>query len=87
MLRNIVRRVRDEHRVDARARRRRTRPAARLVHARTCPTAAAASGRQLESLLVNPLARALFDREPGRDETVKIIDIARDGPVTTVVLS
>ena len=85
-LRNILRRVHDEHRIvleltdDVTARLR-----------GWCTSDLSKGGRgigtALESYLINPLARALFDREPGRDETVKILDISRDGPVATVVLS
>ena len=85
-LRNILRRVHDEHRV--------TLELADDVTDRLrgwCTSDLSKGGRgigtALESYLVNPLARALFDRELRRGETVKVIDIGRDGPVATVELS
>jgi hypothetical protein len=85
-LRNILRRVHDEHRI--------TLEMADDVTDRLrewCTSDLSKGGRgigtALESYLVNPLARALFDRELGRGETVKVIDITRDGSVSSVVLS
>ena len=85
-LRNILRRVHDEHRI--------TLEIADDVTVRLrewCTSDLSKGGRgigtALESYLVNPLARALFDRELGRGETVKVIDITRDGSVISLELS
>lgn len=44
-------------------------------------------GNQLEALLVNPLARALFDQEVGAGSTVDIVELKEDNGVPTLVLS
>ncbi|GIH28133.1 chaperone [Acrocarpospora phusangensis] len=44
-------------------------------------------GAALESLLVNPLARALFERPPGRHGPVTVTGMRRDGPTVTLELA
>ncbi|MEO3855990.1 AAA family ATPase [Acrocarpospora sp. B8E8] len=44
-------------------------------------------GAALESLLVNPLARALFELPPGHRGRVEVVSVRRDGPTVTLELA
>ncbi|MEO8674373.1 MAG: AAA family ATPase [Casimicrobiaceae bacterium] len=87
MLRNVINRVRDEHKVDLvidDALRDRLRELA----TRDLTNGGRGIGNQLESLFVNPLARALFRLPLAGRKTVTVADLAEDdNRIMTVTLA
>ena len=86
MLRNIARKVQDEHKL-----RLELTPAAKEQLTSWCTRDLSHGGRGigncLESVLINPLARALFDFPAGDRTAVTVVDIAEQDRVYTVSLA
>ncbi|HEU0089245.1 MAG TPA: AAA family ATPase [Pseudonocardiaceae bacterium] len=82
-LRNILRRVADQHRITVRL-----RPEVRAQLLARCTADRSRGGRgigaALESHLINPLARALFDGDHAPGSTVTVVAIDPTGPNLTL---
>jgi energy-coupling factor transporter ATP-binding protein EcfA2 len=85
MVRNIARRVQEEHGVVLRI-----APAARAKLIETCLADLSLGGRgignQLETALINPLARALFGTDLAGRSTITVADVTERDKVHSVVL-